>query len=134
LGKLGRICKLSKKAKMPITNILGEGWRKRLLERSTDVMVTVLVKHAKFLMAFLKFVAGELQTGKVGRNTQVFQALHGKNTSKCMASQLGVATFVIAVSRCFPCSASTGIESIIVHSNNALATTSNTFMMPPTAN
>jgi hypothetical protein len=29
----------------------------------TDVVVVVLVKHAKLLVAFLKFVAGELQRG-----------------------------------------------------------------------
>lgn len=40
---------------------------KKLLARGTDVVVVILVEHAKFLVAFLKFFTGELQTGKVGR-------------------------------------------------------------------
>jgi hypothetical protein len=105
---------------------------KKLQARDTNVVVVILVEHAKFLVAFLKFFTGELQTGKIGRicnrkrNKTISSAYRGMRIKG--ASQIDL-TLEIAASRCFPCSASTGMESISVNTNTALATTSNSFMM-----
>ena len=58
------------------------------------------------------------------------QRLHEENMTSKQIQVSGVATFEIALSRRFPCSASTaGMESRSVNSSSEQATTSNTFIV-----
>ena len=58
------------------------------------------------------------------------QRLHEENMTSKQIQVSGVATFEIALSRRFPCSASTaGMESRSVNSSSEQATTSNTFII-----
>ena len=70
LGKLGRVWDLE----WDDTRIVNRWWTRKFSQKacscrstSTDMMVVILVKHAKFLVTFLKFVAGELQRRNVGK-------------------------------------------------------------------